>query len=338
MAHVTNFLLPNYKILETRSLGALEAQYSDLTQPNRFFQASESFHVRLAQVGWSQGRITYSELCGKIINASVSPGKEVVVGVLGDGHAEVMHNLIPRSMKKGDVILYLPGDESVHLLDNTRIFSVRVPISHARLIRMRGRPFKSTEAIDRRVERSAALDVESLSRYLASEAERVHGLPSGADQIDSIGLALTERVLRIIDQHSSSQREVDPGMLEICRTCDFAIESTNQHYSAHELSEIACCSHRQLYRAFSLIADSTPMDYQRRVHLARARSFALRNADSSVSMQRLAEKFGFGSASQLRKAYVDEFGQTPADSVRHRREVVADMLRQAQTEQVMAAV
>lgn len=325
MAHSAPFLLPNYKLFETRSLSGLEAQYSELTQPNRLFQASAEIFVRLAQVAWTQGRITYSELRGKIINASVSPGREVVVGVLEEGNAEVMHNLVPRSMRVGDVILYLPGDECVHLLDNIKIFSLRVPIGHERLIRLRSRPFKSAAMINRRLEHSTALDLGSLCRFMAHEAERVHGLPSGPDQIEAIGLALTERVLRIVEQHSPSQ-EVDPSMLQICRTCDTAIESAHRHYSAHELSDIACCSHRQLYRAFASIADSTPIDYQRRVHLTRARSYALRNADRSVSLSRLAEKFGFGSAAQLRKAYLDEFGQTPAESVHHRREVIAQML------------
>lgn len=321
-----SFLLPSYKVLESRDIRASQLSYGVIAQPNRMFSSAD-FAVQLAEVTWSQGRLIYTDLRGTAVQVAVARGREVSIGLLTDGLAEVTQNFTHRTLMSGEALLYLPADDGVNVLQDAKVFSIRIPIGRNRLIQMRGRPFKVVETIDRRLDRDTAEDLLAICMFFAQEAERCFGRVHARVHLGALGQALNERVLHFLERLTPLREESDPSLIEICHRCDQAIEESNLHYSARELAELACCSERQLYRAFSKITDTTPMDYQRRSHLIRVRSHALVGSEEAPQVSAIARQFGFGSAAALQRAYRQEFGQSLLEFVEHRRRVIADTLR-----------
>ena len=71
-------------------------------------------------------------------------------------------------------------------------------------------------------------------------------------------------------------------------------------WTLSELAAIACSSERHLARLFRDYADTNALDYIHRLRIALARELL---AQSSLDLERIAERAGFGSARQLRRVW-----------------------------------
>lgn len=71
-------------------------------------------------------------------------------------------------------------------------------------------------------------------------------------------------------------------------------------WSAEQMAQIACSSTRHLARLFHEYAGMSPLDYIHRLRVAMARELI---AQSSLDMETVAERAGFGSARHLRRIW-----------------------------------
>ena len=71
-------------------------------------------------------------------------------------------------------------------------------------------------------------------------------------------------------------------------------------WSAEQLAQIACSSPRHLARLFHEYTGSSPLDYVHRLRVAVARGLI---AQSSLDMEAVAERSGFGSARHMRRIW-----------------------------------
>ena len=71
-------------------------------------------------------------------------------------------------------------------------------------------------------------------------------------------------------------------------------------WSAEQMAQVACSSTRHLTRLFQEHAGTSPLDYLHRLRIAVARELI---AQSSLDMERVAERAGFGSARHMRRIW-----------------------------------
>lgn len=79
------------------------------------------------------------------------------------------------------------------------------------------------------------------------------------------------------------------------------------HWSMPELAGLACSSERHLARLFKDFAQTNAVDYIHRLRVALARELL---AGSSLDLERIAERSGFGSARQMRRVW-QKFDASP---------------------------
>ena len=84
-------------------------------------------------------------------------------------------------------------------------------------------------------------------------------------------------------------------------------------WSAEQMAQIACSSARHLARLFHEYAGMSPLDYIHRLRVAVARELI---AQSSLDMEAVAERAGFGSARHMRRIWRKYDAQTPSNSRR----------------------
>lgn len=84
-------------------------------------------------------------------------------------------------------------------------------------------------------------------------------------------------------------------------------------WSADQLAQIACSSTRHLARLFHEHAGTSPLDYIHRLRVAVARELI---AQSSLDMESVAERAGFGSARHMRRIWRKYDDAAPADARR----------------------
>jgi transcriptional regulator GlxA family with amidase domain len=84
-------------------------------------------------------------------------------------------------------------------------------------------------------------------------------------------------------------------------------------WSAEQMAQIACSSPRHLARVFQQYAGMSPLDYIHRLRVAVARELV---AQSSLDMEAIAERAGFGSARHMRRIW-RKYEATAPSSGRH---------------------
>lgn len=82
-------------------------------------------------------------------------------------------------------------------------------------------------------------------------------------------------------------------------------------WSLDQMAEVACTSPRHLARLFSEHAGASPLDYLHRLRVAVARELI---AQSSLDMETVAERAGFGSARHMRRVWHKFEAQTPSST------------------------
>lgn len=84
------------------------------------------------------------------------------------------------------------------------------------------------------------------------------------------------------------------------RTQDAVLKHPAAPWSAEKLATLACTSERNLARLFAEHAGCSPLDYVQRIRIALARELL---GNSSLDIERVAERAGFSSAHQLRRVW-----------------------------------
>ena len=92
------------------------------------------------------------------------------------------------------------------------------------------------------------------------------------------------------------------------RTQDAVLKNPSAEWSAARLAGVACTSERNLARLFAEHAGCSPLDYVQRIRIALARELL---ANSSLDVERVAERAGFSSAHQLRRVWRRWESQSP---------------------------
>lgn len=141
------------------------------------------------------------------------------------------------------------------------------------------------------------------------------GVTAGLDlALHVIGRQLGPRVasdvareLVVYLRRSGSDPALSPWVLHrnhlhpaVHRVQDAVARKPAAAWTARELSEVACTTPRHLARLFSEHARCSPLDYVQLIRFALARELV---SQSSLALERVAEKAGFTSAHQLRRVW-----------------------------------
>jgi len=101
------------------------------------------------------------------------------------------------------------------------------------------------------------------------------------------------------------------------RARDFMHEHADKVIGVTEIAAAAGCGYRTVQHGFMEAFGLSPMAYLRTIRLHHVRK-ALQNAESSVSIARLAQKWGFTHPGRFAKVYAREFGEMPSETLRRR--------------------
>ena len=93
------------------------------------------------------------------------------------------------------------------------------------------------------------------------------------------------------------------------RAQDAVMKNPSADWSAARLAAVACTSERNLARLFAEHAGCSALDYVQRIRIALARELL---ANSSLGLERVAERAGFSSAHHLRRVWRRWESQSPA--------------------------
>lgn len=101
------------------------------------------------------------------------------------------------------------------------------------------------------------------------------------------------------------------------RVQDAVAADPSRDWSVERMARIACASPRHLARLFHEYAGTNPVDYVHRLRIAMARELI---AHSSLDMETVAERAGFGSARHMRRIW-QKYDAAPPSSSRRTRAV-----------------
>jgi transcriptional regulator GlxA family with amidase domain len=93
------------------------------------------------------------------------------------------------------------------------------------------------------------------------------------------------------------------------RVQDAVVRDPTAAWTAHQLSEVACTSPRNLARLFAVHARCSPLDYVQLIRFSFAKEFI---TQSNLDLERVAEKAGFRSAQHLRRVWARWESQPPS--------------------------
>lgn len=128
--------------------------------------------------------------------------------------------------------------------------------------------------------------------------------------------AAVARQLVVYMRRSGSDPQLSPWVMyrnhihpAVHRAQDAVLKNPSAEWSSARLATAACTSERNLTRLFAEHAGCSPLDYVQRIRVALARELL---ANSSLDVERVAERAGFTSAHQLRRVWRRWEPQSPA--------------------------
>ncbi|MBS1721837.1 MAG: AraC family transcriptional regulator [Armatimonadetes bacterium] len=279
-----------------------------------------------SRVQFGPASVIYWDIGGGVINAATALGSEFVIGSVVAGKVEAHLEDRVMTLEPMDSIMYLPGDTVVHAMTEARTLALRIPISSEVLYWVKAKPFRTLAALRRQLDQSDSVDLIRLLQFLSSEFDRFESA-EGSAQLQVLGEAIVARAQLVLERLIGFRRASNPWMLEVCSICDrYFAEHPSEWASGKQLSQLANCSVRQLYRAFEAVADATPLQYQHRVRMLSVRFAILDGLDQEVELDKLADTFGFRTHHQLTRAYAQEYGESPMET-RARRESILKALK-----------
>lgn len=128
-----------------------------------------------------------------------------------------------------------------------------------------------------------------------------------------VGMSLRELLIRLLEAESREQHLLDPGNLAtsqpITATVSYILNHLDDKLTIASLSRLACMSESGFHRAFKNEMGISPVDFinGERIKLA---SCLLRQDE--LSIQDIALRCGFNSASYFTRMFKRHFGQSPA--------------------------
>ena len=132
--------------------------------------------------------------------------------------------------------------------------------------------------------------------------------------------AAVARQLVVYMRRSGSDPQLSPWVMyrnhlhpAVHRTQDAVLKNPAADWPSTKLAAVACTSDRNLARLFAEHAGCSPLDYVQRIRVALARELL---ANSSLDVERVAERAGFSSAHQLRRVWRRWEQQSPRESRR----------------------
>lgn len=115
--------------------------------------------------------------------------------------------------------------------------------------------------------------------------------------------------------HSEMLRQIahaDSGLSQVRRAIDWIRANYAESFRVEELAELAGMSVAALYRHFKAVTAMTPIQYQKKLRLLKARRQLLFEPDAAASV---AFSVGYESASQFSREYARMFGLPPARDI-----------------------
>lgn len=313
--------LNDYLRVHANSISELTSKYEEPGQPRLLVPKGPLGlqSASLAAVSWKTGTLAYGEVRGGLINAGAVTGREFLVGLVVSGSVKVFLNGDMEKVSPGQAIVFLPGDECVQVFKNSGQFTLRIPTSSVAQFRLQSLPFRSKRLFRRILPSTTAEDILKLVAFMSEEASRLAKSSEGpSTHIEVLGQALVSRAAHLVEQ-LTGDLEPDSEMVRICIRCNETLwDNIAHHVSAGALADAACCSERQLYRAFDSVANSTPIEFALRTRLNFARSLLVANGSEEVSIAAIARTCGLGSAKRLVEAYGAEFGESPLETKERR--------------------
>lgn len=130
-----------------------------------------------------------------------------------------------------------------------------------------------------------------------------------------VGQLLTAQPNNFTGRLTGDPRPVRPRL--VSRVIDLIDSDPAAPHTVTDMARVAGTSVRSLQAAFSEHLGLTPMEYLRRVRLARARQDLLAAVPGDgQSVADIAYRWGFGHVPRFAAAYRERYGQTPSQSLR----------------------
>jgi transcriptional regulator GlxA family with amidase domain len=119
--------------------------------------------------------------------------------------------------------------------------------------------------------------------------------------------AAVARDLVVYMRRSGADPQLSPWLMHrnhlhpvVHRVQDAVAKNPTLDWSSARLAQVGCMSARNLARLFAEHAGCSPLDYVQRIRVALARELV---SQSTLQLERVAEKAGFSSAHQLRRVW-----------------------------------
>ncbi len=153
--------------------------------------------------------------------------------------------------------------------------------------------------------------------YFASELRRPDSLASNDVALTSLTDLMLQTLLLALP-HNYSERltrrsvDVSPGVLR--RAEDFMRVNAREPLRMEQVAAAAGCGIRTLNAGYARLRGTTPMTDLRRIRLANARAELAQGADTPIGT--IAQRHGFTNAGRFARAYHQQFGELPSDTIR----------------------
>ncbi|WP_068176398.1 AraC family transcriptional regulator [Mycobacterium sp. UM_CSW] len=231
----------------------------------------------------------------------------------------------------GSVAVFTPGTPCV--LDwsgdcGQICLKVSEPQMRRQLEAMLNRPVRKRITFARQFDLSttAAHDWYHLVSLLAREVGRTDGLLNHRLAAANLQLLLIQGLLQI-QPHNYTEALAESEGAASANVAKRAIDLLHAHpetmWSTAQLARQTGVSARALQRAFERSDQPSPMAYLRRLRLHRVYTELAASSPDSVTVTMVAGRWGFVHLGRFAGQYQQLFGETPAETLRHR---VADAL------------
>lgn len=291
-------------------------------QPRRFFEFGPHglSRISLARVSWSSGSLSFSHVCGGLLNIGSSVGRHLVLALPVAGKSTTYINGVRGEIPPGTAVMALPGDTAFHAMYDMSGFGLRVPLSRASMFRIAAMPYRLRFERSRYLDPSNSADLLRLMEFTSAEHDR--SASPDSEQVEALGGAIVARTQMVVRSVISDCVDSDPYLLDLCLRCENVVRaSEGRHFRSVDLADAVQCSVRQLYRAFAATADTTPAEYELRCRLTLARAqLVVQEEPDAVKI--VARRHGFANLKSFYSAYEREYDESPEDTLDHKKLVI----------------
>ncbi|SFQ47603.1 AraC-type DNA-binding protein [Geopseudomonas sagittaria] len=152
----------------------------------------------------------------------------------------------------------------------------------------------------------------SLLNLVCDESERVHAPSRLREYFTGI---IATKLLELLDNNIECEPFEESGS-PFERVVQFIEENLKKNISLDQMAAVARMSPRSLYNLFEKRANTTPMNYIRRLKLERIHTY-LSDPESKIrSITEVALDYGFLHLGRFAENYRNAFGELPSDTLR----------------------